>query len=101
MPKKDLEKRREWKRKLEAWKKSGLSGPRWCLTNNEPYPQFRYWKGALIKKEGQKIFQELKEESTHLIPVELRQGNLTLVFPQGVDPRLLERYINTLRGKRC
>ena len=101
MPKSSLAKRKEWKKKLEAWKESGLSGPKWCIENNENYPRFQYWKSALKMTDPRSLFKELKEESPEPIAIELRQGDVTISFPKGCNASLLELCLKSLRKIHC
>ena len=101
MPKQNLSKRREWKRKLESWEESGLSGPKWCTKNGENYPQFRYWKHTLKLTHTRPLFKELKESHPKSIKLELRQGDITIIFPKGCTPFLLKLCLTTLRKCQC
>ncbi len=101
MPKRDLAKRKEWKKKMEAWQASGLSGPKWCIENNENYPRFQYWKSVLQITPPCSSFRELKEESPEPIEIELRQGDVTISFPKGCNASLLELCLKSLRKIDC
>jgi len=101
MPKQSLTKKKEWKRKLEAWKESGLSGPKWCDQNNESYPQFRYWKRALKMAHCRHSFKELKEEPPEQVELELHVGDIKISFPKGCSAPILEMCLNTLRKSHC
>ena len=78
MPKKNLAKRNEWKRKLESWKESGLSGLKWCTENSENYPQFRYWKHAMKMTHSRSSFKELKEDPSEQMELELHVGGIKI-----------------------
>ena len=76
MPKASLPKRKEWKKKLDSWKESGLSGPEWCKENKENYPQFLYWKSALKLTQPRFLFKELKEDPRDTIEIELNPSSV-------------------------
>lgn len=101
MPKSSLAKRKEWKKKLESWQASGLSGPKWCIDTNENYPRFQYWKSVLKITRPCSSFRELKEESPEPIAIELRQGDVTISFPKGCNASLLELCLKSLRKIHC
>jgi len=101
MPKQSLAKKREWKRKLEAWKESELSGLRWCKENSENYPQFRYWKHTLKMTHSRPSFKELKEDPAEQAELELHVGDIKISFPKGCTAFLLEMCLNTLRKSHC
>ena len=101
MPKASLSKREEWKRKLESWKASGLSGLKWCQENEENYPQFRYWKSILKMTYPRVVFKELKEDPPEPLELELHQGDIMITFPKGCSPSLLNLCLESLRRNQC
>ena len=100
MGQKDEVKRKAWKEKIAKWEKSGLSIQKWCLQNNENYYQFCYWKQTLKQNDKPLIFQELEEEES-LPDIELRFGDVTISFPKGCRPALLELCLRSLRKVQC
>lgn len=100
MGQKNEVKRKAWRKKIVDWEESGLSVQSWCLENKENYYQFKYWRQVLKENEKPLNFEELKEEDAPL-DIELRFGEVTISFPKGCHPLLLEFCLKSLRKIQC
>ncbi len=100
MGQKDEVKRKAWRKKIEDWEESGLSVQSWCLENKENYHQFKYWRQTLKISSEAPFFEELKEEES-LLDIELHYGEITISFPKGCRPSLLELCLKSLRKIQC
>ena len=83
----------EWRKRIEAYKLSGLSTRAWCEIQNIPDSTFRYHLSTL-ENQNQKKFIELKPTSQG---IKLSWKNITLELDPDFDEKTLLRFLSVLR----
>ncbi|MEI8328696.1 MAG: hypothetical protein WCG14_01660 [Chlamydiia bacterium] len=83
----------EWRKRIEAYKLSGLSTRAWCEIQNIPDSTFRYHLSTL-KNQNQKKFIELKPTSQ---VIKLSWKNIILELDPDFDEKMLVRFLIVLR----
>jgi hypothetical protein len=89
--------RTEWRNKITAWQRSGLSMAAWCRTNNEGYDRFIYWRNRLQESEPAPAgkFLPLTLAAT---PITLECHGISVHVTAGFDPQLLKDILSLLKG---
>jgi hypothetical protein len=100
-----LEQRIEWKKRIEAFKESGLNATAWCKLHDLKPHQFNYY---LYKDKAQNqlaapattrwLSVEIEESTTTPDKVSLlvKVGEATIEVKPGFDPALLCQLVRTL-----
>lgn len=102
----NAEKRKKWKKHLEAWEESGITQTEYCRIHGLSIHQFTYWKSHLIIKNGSnslvpiqispEIFQS-KSISRSQLRLNMENG-FQIEIENGFDPSFLTVLIRTVRG---
>lgn len=96
MYEKNFIKHQEWRKKLEQFYKSGLSGPEWCRLNDESHRELRYYKS--VNKAPEKVtFQQVEPSSPQLPSLEISLGSIVIKLSAPVNPETLELCLHTLK----
>ncbi len=95
----DLEKRKLWEERIEAFSASGLSQAAWCREQDLPAHQLSYWLRKL--KSGTSIARNNRWVSipittTEKSGVSLRIGNIALEIEPGFDTKVLSDVIRSV-----
>jgi hypothetical protein len=98
----DLEKQELWKKRMEHYQASGLSGTEWCKQQGIPEGQFWYWrrrwKDSLTKKEEASTWAPLvvADPTPHESTLMVRIGTLEIEIKPGYNATLLQDVVRTL-----
>ena len=97
----DLEKQRTWKKHIESWQASGISGKQWSKDHKIPSGTFYYWKSKFLPglKLSKRSFIEIPQEKTTRIEIEL-QG-VKIFVEKDFDKQTLVRCLQALRSCQC
>jgi hypothetical protein len=94
----------QWKKRIEDWKSSGLSGAAWCRKEGATYCQFLYWKKRLfddsIQKMDSQSFIEI-EDAADTSGVEVMVGEFSIRVSKDFDSATLCKCVHALRGAAC
>jgi hypothetical protein len=93
----DEEKQELWKKRMEQFEASGLSGTRWCEEQGIPKGQFWYWKKRWRKsltKEEESTWVPLVAADTDSLTV--RIGTAEIEVQSGYNATLLQSVVRTL-----
>lgn len=106
MAKANIELRKEWEVRVDAFKASGQSAKEWCEANNLKINQLRYWLRKLrstdvsTMKHPQWLSVEL--DNPPEVPIQnntlvVRVGKVSIEVKPGFDPSLLSDVVKTLK----
>ena len=100
------EKRKKWKKHMEAWEESGITQTEYCQLHGLNVCQFTYWKSQLKKK----------TDTSTIIPIQINpdlfssdppggpklrlnlENGLQIEIENDFDPSLLTALIRTVRA---
>jgi hypothetical protein len=97
--------RREWRKRIQEWKSSGVSAAQWCRDNNITACQFYYWRAQFEPQpksaqdavpSGEFIELKLESESDSGVVIEL--DGVQLRVSSSFDERTLLRCLQILRS---
>jgi hypothetical protein len=98
--------RAEWARRIEEWKRSGLSGAEFAARAGVKESTLRYWKwqvGRQAKKAARPGFVEVVAAPGGLVadapPLEVLVGARRVLVPAGFDEDTLRRLLRVLEGR--
>lgn len=99
------EKRRKWKKHMEAWEESGITQTEYCRIHGLNVGQFTYWKSQLKRKVDTNTLVPIQinpdlfhSEPACRPPLRLNIGNgLQIEIEDDFDPSLLTALIRTVR----
>ena len=94
MPKSNLEKKRAWIKKLQAFEASGLSPKNWCAKHHEKLHIFKYWQSKLKQTNQTCSFEEIKTEEPRSLKLTKQQW--TIEIPLDTDEQKLKATLQTL-----
>jgi len=95
------QKRRYWKKHVEAWRASGLPQARYCRRHNLKVHCLVYWRKKFTRKNKEPVsFVQLKLpdnfQPVRLAAIKVTVGNFRIEVEQGFDPDTLRQLITTL-----
>ena len=73
-----------WQEQMTTWKQSGLSGARFCKSNDLNYSQFVYWRQKLLKGKAEQATQEKHGGFTQVLRQSEPLDSLSLSLPNGL-----------------
>lgn len=91
-----------WKKKIEEWRQSGLTGAEWCRHSNVKECLFYYWKSRLAPTRQPNIaqFVELAEDGAKGCEIVVLVGGVKVELKEGFSEQALARLIRVLEGVR-
>ena len=92
------ERRREWERRVERWRESGLSQKEFCQIHRLKWCTFHYWKKKLVKNDGPQVEWIGVEKPATLEPgqYELSLGRAQLSIPAHFNVDQLRSLVKVL-----
>lgn len=93
----------EWKKRIEEWQASGISGQKWSAEHQLSYHTFLYWRSKFSKKTEKSplSFIELSDSSSQGTPIELVISDVTIKINKGFDPLTLKSCLELVRSLPC
>lgn len=92
----------KWKKRIDAWKASGMSIRAWCRQHNISHSTFGYWKRGKLSqsssKEKNSKFIELQDKRTEETGLSLSTKGLKVHLSKNFDSETLHRFLNVLRN---
>jgi hypothetical protein len=109
----DPRKEQFWRRKLDLWKRSGLSVRAFCTQHDLSEPSFYSWRSVIAQRDlpaaptddlpadqAESLFLPLRLATSEPLEVVLSDGTLLRV-PATFDADALARLLAVLRGASC
>jgi hypothetical protein len=95
------QKRRQWKKHVEAWRASGLSQAQYCRRHNLKVHCLVYWRKKFARKNQDPVsFVQLKLphdfQVTRPAAIKIAVGRCRIEIQRGFDPETLKQLIHTL-----
>ena len=95
----DIEKQKQWKKRIADYEASGQSGVSWCKEHGVSECQFWYWKKKFQKEtaateEATWVPVVLGEEASSSLTI--RVGTVEVEVKAGYEEKLLQQVIRTL-----
>jgi transposase len=104
----DEEKERQWRRRIDQWRVSGLSVRAFCARHGLATASFYNWRRVLHRRPAAEqptfvpvqVVAEAVPAQTSALEVILTDGRRVRVAP-GFDPATLRRLLAVLEGRPC
>lgn len=98
---------RQWRRRLEEWQRSGLTGRAFCQQHGLSEPSFYGWRREIARRDGERAaaerqpaFVPVRVVAAEPIEVLVRGGRVVRVGP-GFDAAQLRAVIQALEALPC
>jgi hypothetical protein len=92
--------RRTWEQRIEDFRASGLSGPKWCEQHGFKLRQLRYWVAKCKAPDAtasSPVWVAVSDPSTAVGPrLTIRIGTAEITVESGFNPTLLQSVVRTL-----
>lgn len=97
--------RKEWERRIEVFRSSGLTQTNWCKVNDISIHQFKYWfkkindNQSSQSKETKWISMSVEDESPNNLTdtIQIKIGQATIEVKPNFNPRLLANVVKVLK----
>ncbi len=95
------QKRRYWKKHVEAWRASGLPQARYCRRHNLKVHRLVYWRKKFTRKTKEAVsFVQIKLaddfQPLRAAAIKVAVGSFRIEVERGFDPDTLKQLIDTL-----
>ncbi|MFT8872809.1 MAG: hypothetical protein ABF868_11030 [Sporolactobacillus sp.] len=96
-----------WQTRLTNFENSGLSGVQWCLNQEIPLKQFRYWRKKFRRLAREEVDREqvdvewatLQSDPETSVPLWVWCGSEKVEIHAGFDPHVLTAVLTVLRHR--
>jgi hypothetical protein len=104
----DEEKERQWRRRIDQWRSSGLSVRAFCARHGLATASFYNWRRVLHRRAVDEqpafvpvqVVADVVPAQTSALEVVLTEGRMVRVAP-GFDATTLRRLLAVLEGRPC
>lgn len=86
----------KWQERLNQWKNSGKSGPKWAKEQQIPYPTFCYWRNKLADLTA-KSFVELVDVPKTPQEILLEWQGITIRLSNNFDVNTLKSFLQVIQ----
>ena len=103
----DEEKERQWRRRIDQWRVSGLSVPAFCAQHGLSSASFYHWRRVLERRAAEEpafvpvqVVADDTPAQASALEVVLTDGRAVRIAP-GFDAATLRRLLAVLEGRPC
>ena len=89
-----------WQEKLNQWKNSGKSGPKWATDQQIPYHTFCYWRRKLAQLASNPFVELVDNSKTHQ-ELLLEWHGLAIRLSSDFDEQALRRFLQIVQELQC
>lgn len=89
-----------WKKKIDAWRNSGMSQKEFCRKSGISHHQFGYWRTKLLREDGdsgESQFLPVKTNSHFSILL----GDVKISFEQAPNPTWMANFVKSFQDNHA